>query len=119
MTFKKIAVEKGSITKDIAEKYTNTIIECNSSEEALQKLADKTVDFFIVDKYVGAFFVANGYSKTAKILETLNVTGTSGMGIAVRKTDSELLAKINTSLKEYKQTSSYEQLKTSYFGSIN
>jgi len=116
---KKIAVEKGSITKDIAEKYTNTIIECNSSEEALQKLADKTVDFFIVDKYVGAFFVANGYSKTAKILETLNVTGTSGMGIAVRKTDSELLAKINTSLKEYKQTSSYEQLKTSYFGSIN
>ena len=118
MKGKRIAVETGSIHADQAKQYSETVIECGSAEEALKMVLDKQADFAVMDNYTARFFVS--YFYTDKLTLTADFSGGTedGVGIAVAKGNQEMLDKLNGALQNYRDTATYYQIKTSYFGRL-
>ena len=118
MRGKRIAVETGSVHADQAKQYSETVIECGSAEEALKMVLDNQADFAVMDNYTARFFVS--YFYTDKLTLTADFSGGTedGVGIAVAKGNQEMLDKLNGALQNYRDTATYYQIKTSYFGRL-
>ncbi|WP_036222553.1 basic amino acid ABC transporter substrate-binding protein [Mesoaciditoga lauensis] len=97
-------VKAGYLNKNNVKRYQSFIY-------SLQALLNGSVDANVLDSPVAERFAE---MKPVKIVATL-VTGES-YGIAVRKGNSELLAKINDGLKKVKSSGEMTKLIDKYFG---
>ena len=97
-------VKPGYLNKNNVKRYQSFIY-------SLQALLNGSVDANVLDSPVAERFAE---MKPVKIVATL-VTGES-YGIAVRKGNSELLAKINDGLKKVKSSGEMTKLIDKYFG---
>ncbi|MDO4179302.1 MAG: transporter substrate-binding domain-containing protein [Phascolarctobacterium sp.] len=116
---KRIAAEKNSHFVELAKEYTKDVIECRSTEDGIKMVAAGAADYVITDKYVGRFFVTNGYNKNTEIAAELKGDGTvknNALGIAMRKEDSKLQADVNKALHEVKRSGEFKNLTKTYFG---
>lgn len=112
---KKVAVEKGSMTEELAKKAKSNVVTTKGIEEALKAVAEDTADYAIVDKLAGGFFITNGYGNKVKFADDTILTK-SELALAVRKGDTEMLQKVNAALANYRKTTRFEQLQKEYFG---
>ena len=118
MKGKRIAVETGSVHADQAKQYSETVIECGSAEETLKMVLDKQADFAVMDNYTARFFVSYFYTDKLTIMTDFSGGTEDGVGIAVAKGNQEMLDKLNGALQNYRDTATYYQIKTSYFGRL-
>lgn len=117
---KKVAVEKGSSALELVNRISGGKAEtvvCGSTEEAVKAVIEGKADCMVASKLAAGFFLANGYGDKAKFAGS-NVLEADKIAMAVRKDDTELLKKLNSALADYKKTSTFEQLRTTYFGSL-
>ena len=118
MKDKRIAVVAGSTYKNQAKAYSGAVVECGSTEEALQAVLDQKVDFAVMDHYTARFYVANFYKDRLRLVAELPDDTKIGVGIAVAKGNKEMLDKLNAALQNYRGTAAYYQMKRSYFGRL-
>ncbi len=118
MKDKRIAAETGSIHVKQARQYSGTVIECNGAEEALKLIMDKKADFAIMDNYTARFFITHFYNGKLSIMAELQDDTDTRVGIAVAKGNKELMEKLNTGLRKYREDAAYHQMKNNYFGKL-
>lgn len=116
---KKIAVEKDSAPEKLLQemKYTN-FAPVASNEEGIKAVAAGDADFAVMSRFTAAFYVSNGYEDEVTVIPGLLIGNKIPIGFAVRKEDSNLHAKLNAALTEYRWTTTFDQLKKSYFGDM-
>lgn len=113
---RKLSVKSGSVAETIAHSYTDNVESCATAEDALRRVISGASDVFISDRYMAAFFAANGYGGKIEIQTGVDLGVPSKLAIAVRKDDEALLAQLNESLATFSRSKPYEQMKTLYFG---
>lgn len=113
---RKLSVKSGSVAETIAHSYTDNVESCATAEDALRRVISGASDVFISDRYMAAFFAANGYGGKIEIQTGVDLGVPSKLAIAVRKDDEALLAQLNESLATFICSKPYEQMKTLYFG---
>ena len=118
MKDKRIAVEAGSIHVNQAKRYSETVIECGSAEEAVKLVLDKKADFAVMDNYTARFYIANFYKDKLTVLADLPGDTENNIGISVAKGNQEMLDKLNAALQNYRDTAAYYRIKRSYFGRL-
>ncbi|MBR1495782.1 MAG: ABC transporter substrate-binding protein [Succiniclasticum sp.] len=118
MKGKRIAVEADSIHAKQARQYSGTVIECEGAEEALKLIMDKKADFAIMDNYTARFFITHFYNGKLSITAELQDDTDNRVGIAVAKGNKELMDKLNTGLRKYREDAAYYQMKNNYFGKL-
>lgn len=112
---KKIGVVKASTFRDIAAKLTDeeNVIGYDSDVIALQDLTTGRTHAVITDKVVGLSAMKENQLPIKEIGQPLYE---DRMGIAVRKTDTALLAKINEALEMIIKDGTYEKISQKWFG---
>lgn len=118
MKGKRLAAEIGSIHEKQVKKYSDTVFESGGADEALKMIVDKKADFAVMDQYTARFFITNFYNGKLHIVATLPDESDNGIGIAVAKGNTELLAKLNEGLRKYQAQASFHQIKNNYFGKL-
>lgn len=118
MKGKRIAVEAGSIHVKQARQYSDTVVECSGAEEALKLIMDKKADFAIMDNYTARFFITHFYNGKLSIMAELQDDADTRVGIAIAKDNKELMEKLNTGLRKYREDAAYYQMKNNYFGKL-
>ena len=118
MKGKRIAVETGSIHVKQARQYSDTVVECGGAEEALKLIMDKRADFAIMDNYTARFFITHFYNGKLSIMAELQDDTDTRVGIAIAKDNKELMEKLNTGLRKYREDAAYYQMKNNYFGKL-
>ena len=118
MKGKRIAVETGSIHVKQARQYSDTVVECGGAEEALKLIMDKRADFAIMDNYTARFFITHFYNGKLSIMAELQDDADTRVGIAIAKDNKELMEKLNTGLRKYREDAAYYQMKNNYFGKL-
>lgn len=117
---KTVAVEKDSSALELVKKLTGgrcKTITCGSTEDAIKAVLDGKADCMVASKLAVGFFLANGYGDKARFAGD-TVLEADKIAMAVRKDDAEMLKKLNGALAEYKKTSTFDQLRKTYFGSL-
>lgn len=111
------AAEKGTVHMLFArQNYAKhgEIIEAESASEAVGMLFEGKAGRAVTSKLSAEYLIANVYG------ERLMIASEDGaaqpLAIAVRKGNSELLDKLNEALARYKNSTAYEQLYRTYFG---
>lgn len=114
-----IGVQTGTTGDEVVSKQlgkTNPLIKrFEGMPLTLQELSNGGVDAAIGDNGVVAHFLKNNDSKLKTVSDPL--FSQESYGIAVKKGNTELLAKINKALAEIKQDGTYDRIYKSYFGS--
>jgi polar amino acid transport system substrate-binding protein len=80
---------------------------------ALMDLSTGRLDAVVVDEVVGRYYIAKRANEYRVLPDHF---GTEDYGVGTRKEDTELLSKINTTLKEMKQDGSAEKIANQWFG---
>lgn len=113
---KEIGVVKASTYLALAQTLTDKdkAIGFDSDVIALQDLVAGRVDAVITDQVVGGLAIKKGLEIKA-VGEPMEVTD---QAIAVRKDDSELLAKLNEALEEAKADGTYKALSEKWLGQV-
>lgn len=111
---KKIAVQIGTTGATEAKKVKNaTIREFNTAPEAFLELKAGGVDAVINDKPVNDYYMTQAAGKDTKSVgEPLTA---EDYGIAVAKTNTELIQKIDKALDDLKANGEYEKLYVKWF----
>jgi polar amino acid transport system substrate-binding protein len=115
----KVGVQTGTTGDEVVSKLlgkTNTNVKrFESTPLALKELESGGVDAVVADNGVVINYVANNVGTKFR---TVNdpAFAPEQYGIAVKKGNSELLAKINKALAEIKADGTYEKVYTQYFG---
>ncbi len=115
---KRIAVEKGALSRKAAEAYTKDVTACGTTEECLRLVAEQKADFAVMDHYTGRFFVTHAFHDRLIVMAELPSTGDEGVAIAVARGNKALLDRLNEGLNRYRTTAAFQQLKTTYFGQL-
>ncbi|WP_251422522.1 basic amino acid ABC transporter substrate-binding protein [Veillonella agrestimuris] len=112
---KTIGVSIGSTGAEIASKIPNADVrEFNLIVDAFLELQNRGVDVVINDTPVNEFYIANKGRGIAKIVgEDYEA---APLGIAVKKGNTELLAKINSGLAKIKANGKYREIYKKWFG---
>lgn len=108
---KEVAVALGTTHEKMAREYTDTIKTYDSDVTALRALEQGKHDVVITDSVVGEIAISQGL----KIKKSGAALTEVQHGIAVRKGNSELLAKINEALKQIREDGTYLKLSEKYF----
>lgn len=111
---KSIGVEKGTTGAIYIKDHLGdqvTLKEYNSYVAALQALLNGQVDVLVIDSPVANMFT-NKYN--VKVVYTINTD--EHYGIAVKKSNKELLDKINQALREIMNSPDWNKLVEKYFG---
>lgn len=114
---KKVAVEEGSTSEKFAQDNKLSYVAVKGSTQlVLDTVLKGEADAALVSELSAKFLMTNqGYAKKVKFTgEKALVEENIAMG--VKKGNSALLEKLNTSLENYRRTTTYAQLKTTYFG---
>lgn len=116
---KKIGVQTGTTGDEVAQKLlgkTNPNIKrFESTPLALKELLNGGVDAVIADNGVVINFIANNKGSKLKTIDDASFAK-EYYGIAVKKGNKELLAKLNKALAEIKADGSYDKIHKKYFG---
>lgn len=111
------AAEKGTVHMIFARQNhaeQGEIIEAESAAEAIGMLFEGKAGRAVTSKLSAEYLIANVYG------ERLVIASEDGaaqpLAIAVRKGNSELLGKLNEAVARYKNSTAYEQLYRTYFG---
>ncbi len=117
MKGRRVAVERGSYASELARRLgePSEVIGANDTEEALNMTLDGRADCAMASSAACAFFLANGYGDRLKFSGDA-VLAPDEIAAAVRKNNAELLSKLNAALARYKNSSAYEMLYRTYFG---
>lgn len=112
---KKIGVVMASTFKDIAVTLTDEdkVVGYGSDVIALQDLVTGRVDAVITDQMVGYSAIMENGLQIKDVAEPLYI---DQMGIAVRKEDTELLAKINAALEDIIADGTYDTISQKWLG---
>ena len=112
------AMKAGSIHVKQARQYSDNVVECGGSEEALKLIMDKKADFAIMDNYTARFFITHFYNGKLNIMAELQDDTDTRVGIAIAKGNKELMEKLNMGLRKYREDAAYYQMKNNYFGKL-
>ncbi|RKF15806.1 arginine ABC transporter substrate-binding protein [Alginatibacterium sediminis] len=117
---KVLAVQNGtSHQRHLIEKYAprgNIVVPFSSYQSSIDKLRERQVDAIFIDQAVAAYWVA--LDPELEILADGKVELGSGLGIAVAKTNVELIEQLDQGLAILKSNGVYQQLIDSYFGNL-
>lgn len=113
---RKISVKAGSVAETIAHTLSQNVEPCATAEDALRHVVSGASDVLISDRYMAAYFAANGYGSDITLHSDIDLNVPSDLAIAVRKEDTALLEALNAGLATFMDTPEYSQLKKSYFG---
>lgn len=108
---KEVAVALGTTHEKMAREYTDNIKTYDSDVTALRALEQGKHDVVITDSVVGEIAIQQGL----KIKKSGAALTEVQHGIAVRKGNTELLAKINEALKQIHEDGTYLALSQKYF----
>lgn len=103
----KIAVSRGTTGAELAEKITSqeNIHPFNSAKEAVVYLMNSQVDAVIIDEQSALVFL----KKNPELMRAPVVFDEAHYGVAVKKGNAELLAKVNGALADILADGRYEQ----------
>ncbi|QQE79777.1 transporter substrate-binding domain-containing protein [Alicyclobacillus sp. SO9] len=112
---KRIGVDTGSTFAKIAKTVTTQakVHGYSSDVYALKDLAAGRLDGVITDQLVGQYAIKHSHIKVQPAGKPLNL---AYAGIAVRKSDTSLLTKINKALKAIEKNGTYAKISKQYFG---
>lgn len=111
---KRIAVQIGTTGAEESKKIPQaTVREYNSPSEAYMELKVGGVDAVVNDLPVNQYYLAQGGNRDAKAINA--ILHSESYGIAVNKSNTELLAKINTALSELKANGEYTKIYEQWF----
>ena len=113
---RKISVKAGSVAESMAHALSANVEPCATAEDALRHVVSGSSDVLLSDRYMAAYFAANGYGQDIAIQSGVDLKVPSDLAIAVRKEDAALLDVLNAGLATFMDTPEYSQLKKSYFG---
>jgi glutamine transport system substrate-binding protein len=113
---KRLGVQIGTTGAAEAKKVPNASIrEFNNTSEANLELKAGGVDAVVNSVPVNAYYLKNGGgSKDAKMVGDIHRA--LYCGIAVKKDNTEMMAKINKALDEIKQNGEYDKIYEKWFG---
>lgn len=89
-------------------------ITFEDNNQALMDLEAKRVDAVVVDEVVARYYIQAKGADKYKILE--ENFGDELYGIGLRKDDTELIEKVNTALKELKESGKLKDISVKWFG---
>lgn len=112
---KKIAVQIGSSSADLAKKITNAQVrEFNTPPDAFMELKSGGVEAVINDLPVNQDYINHAPSNEVKIVGDL--LQAEDYGLAVAKKNTELAKKIDDALSTLKQNGEYDKIYQKWFG---
>lgn len=116
----KVGVQTGTtgdeaVTKLLGKSSTN-IKRFESTPLALQELGAGGVDAVVADNGVIVNYVANNDASKFKSVADPEAFATEQYGIAVKKGNAELLARVNKALADIRADGTYDRIYTQYFG---
>ena len=115
----KVGVQTGTTGDEVTSKLlgkTNTNVRrFESTPLALKELEAGGVDAVVADNGVVVNYVTNNQTSKFKMVNDA-AFAPEQYGIAVRKGNAELLAKVNKAIADMKADGSYDKLYASYFG---
>ena len=115
----KVGVQTGTSADEVVSKLlgkNNTSVKrFESNTLALKELEAGGVDAVVADNGVVIHYLANNTTAKFRAVDD-PAFAPEQYGIAVKKGDAELLAKINKALGEVKADGTYEKIYTQYFG---
>ncbi len=112
----KIGAQTGTIQADYIDQHfkaDNTILKYDTQDQELADLNNGNLDLVFIDGSV-AWPTADG-SKGALKTDGPDILIGNGAGIGLRKTDTDLIAKLNTALAAMKADGSIDTLIAKYF----
>lgn len=115
---KKVGVQTGTTGDEIVQKLQGktsaNIVRFEFAPLALKELESGGVDAVVADNGVVANYVNNNPDKNFKTVDD-NSFVAEFYGIAVKKGNAELIAKINEGLKKVKADGTYDRIYSAYF----
>lgn len=88
-------------------------IQLDTNNDAFMDLESGRTDAIVVDEVLARYYIKLRGEESYKILD--EDFGNEEYGIGVRKTDTELLKKIDTALTEMKNDGSFDEIKARWF----
>jgi polar amino acid transport system substrate-binding protein len=110
---KKVAAQSGTTGEKEAKKVGANVVSFTNSDQTFLDLKNGGVDAVINDYPVTAYFISKGNSDVKMVGERLT---SEDYGIAVNKSKTEVLAKINDGLKKVKQNGKFAEIYKKWFG---
>jgi polar amino acid transport system substrate-binding protein len=116
----KVGVQTGTTGDEAVSKLlgktSTSIRRFESTPLALQELAAGGVDAVVADNGVVSNYVTNNASAKFKSVADPTAFAAEQYGIAVKKGNTELLAKINKGLADIRSDGTYDRIHARYFG---
>jgi polar amino acid transport system substrate-binding protein len=116
----KVGVQTGTTGDEVVSKLlgkTSTAVKrFESTPLALKELESGGVDAVVADNGVVIHYVANNAGAKFKTVSDSTSFAPEQYGIAVKKGNAELMAKLNKGLADVKADGSYDAIYTKYFG---
>lgn len=114
---KQIGVQLGTTGDSAAEGYTavDNVQRFNKALDAVLELAGNKIDAVIIDLPVAQSLLASLNDPNLKILDNIDFAD-EFFGIAVNKSDAELLASINKTLERINTDGTMDAILAKYFG---
>jgi len=114
----KVGVQTGTTGDEIVQqlqgKYSSNVVRFEFTPLALKELESGGVDAVVADNGVVANYVANNSDKGFRTVDDPGFAK-EYYGIAVKKGDTALLAKLNEGLKKIKVDGTYDRIYSNYF----
>jgi len=89
------------------------LVEFSTNNEAFSDLESGRSDALVVDEVLARFYMKQNNQENYKVLE--ENFGDEEYGVGVRKTDTELLEKLDKALDEMKKDGTYDKIYTKWF----
>ena len=89
------------------------LVEFSTNNEAFSDLEARRSDALVVDEVLARFYMKQNGPENYKVLE--EDFGDEEYGVGVRKSDTELLEKLNKALDEMKKDGTYDKIYTKWF----
>jgi len=120
MEGKVLGVQTGTTNADYARKAFPEGVEIktyNTQDEVNADLAAGRIDVMLADQIAMAAFVESEAGKDMEIVATAPADPAfgEGIGVGVRKEDTELLAKVNAAIKSLRDSGEYDRIASKYF----
>ena len=117
---KVLGVQSGTTNADYAEKAYGDAAEIklyNTQDEVNADLAAGRVDVMLADQIAMDAFLKSEQGTDMEIVATAPADPAfgEGIGVGVRKDDTELLAKINSAIKALRESGEYDRIAKQYF----
>lgn len=120
MQGKIIGVQTGTTNADYLQKAYGDAAEVkiyNTQDEVSSDLAAGRIDAMLVDQVFADTYIASDQGKDMEVVGTAPADAAfgEGIGVGLRKEDTELLAKVNAGIKALLDSGEYDKIAKNYF----